>query len=229
MSQISDQEQQLRDLAAYGSPRVIDTTGYASGSPVSELATCVGYVREVLTQFRKAVAQVNASRNLTAEGKAQQLGEIGPQYLAMVDNFNRYLSQGQAQLDKLRTGTSVAASASDPSASAIFASEIRGKLPNDQLLVRDIYMNAINQGETAVYDAIRLAPRFMNFLPAADVAEGEQLWEAKRDPAKAKLVADLRNAINTLTQLMADTRAAIRSEAGIKGTSPVEAMAKGGA
>jgi len=140
--------------------------------------------------------------------------------------YDAFIKSTTDLISKLRAAPAQVATG-DPSA-AVLAAEIRTALPNDPLQVAEIYQDAIENGEQPVYDAIRLAPRFLKLLSPEEIAAGEARWEATRDPPKAKRIADLRNALDVLTGVIAAARAAIIRNAGLPTANPLAAAAKGG-
>lgn len=221
-------EQELSDLAVYGTVMPIDSTGYAPGSTVAEAAKYFGFTRDILADFRKAVTHVSNSNRLTPEGKAQDLGALALDYLPRLDRFGSFLVSAQKELDKLRASMTIT-STDDATAQAIIYKEIRDRLPKDKFEVQRVYSQAIADGEQDTFDAIRRAPKFFDLLPKETIAKGEQDWNQKRDPAKSKLIADLDNAITRLKKGIEVAQSAIRTEAGVPQPNYLEQMASGNA
>lgn len=221
--------QQITDMARFGSTRVIDTTGYQPSDQVAIAAQHVAWIRQAITEFNTAVGNIKTNGRYSDIGKAQALAELAPQYQTRLSQLAVVIGNMQKAVADLRAQTSVTdAASSDPVVTAIRAMEIRAALPKDKLLILTVFTDAITNGDREVYDALRLAPPFMKLLTPTDLAVGEASWEAKRDPAKAKKIADLVNAINVVSAEVDRARKIVETETGVKVPSLITRLAAGG-
>jgi hypothetical protein len=220
---------ELEEIARYGTLKRINTDGYETGSQVSEAARYVTRVGEIVAQFRGAIQQVKDSTHYTPEGRASRFAAAGVETLPRLDIFEPFLKKCRETLAELRRSTVMTGpSAGDNAAKAIREAEVRQSLPRDPIEVKLIYWEAIDEGDEAVYLAIRNAPAFMKLLPPDDVKEGEAMWVNKRNPEKSKQIRDLDNAISVLQETIDRARRIVQTECGMKLPDPIEEIARGG-
>jgi hypothetical protein len=173
-------------------------------------------LREIAIQFYNETQGIKQDGMLTDEGQKHKIKELAKKTLEEVDKAKHtFLDPVKKKLGELEAQITPAATTEEQDVKDLLREiEVRRMLMELQPEQRtSIFLDAINQGDSVVYNAVMRAPAFAKIVIADDdtLNKMKEAWAIKQNPQIAGELEKVRDVYSTLSHNFKETTGGIES------------------